>query len=57
MVNLQVFRSIDSNSVKGFPTNPKDAISRVREKPQFFYVLFRSDFVFISVSKNFSQFL
>ncbi|KAH7848168.1 hypothetical protein Vadar_034588 [Vaccinium darrowii] len=26
--NVQVFRSIDSNSVKGFPENPKDATSK-----------------------------
>ncbi|XP_038904877.1 phospholipase D beta 1-like [Benincasa hispida] len=26
--NVQIFRSIDSNSVKGFPDKPKDAISR-----------------------------
>ncbi|KAI7985811.1 Phospholipase D beta 1 [Camellia lanceoleosa] len=29
--HVQVFRSIDSNSVKGFPKDPKDATSRVRE--------------------------
>ncbi|KAI7991354.1 Phospholipase D beta 1 [Camellia lanceoleosa] len=26
--HFQVFRSIDSNSVKGFPKDPKDATSR-----------------------------
>lgn len=28
---MKVFRSIDSNSVKGFPDDPKDAIKMVRE--------------------------
>lgn len=28
---LKVFRSIDSNSVRGFPEDPKDATRMVRE--------------------------
>lgn len=28
---MQVFRSIDSNSVKGFPKDSRDAIQKVRE--------------------------
>jgi hypothetical protein len=29
---MQIFRSIDSNSVKGFPKEPKDAPIKVNEK-------------------------
>jgi hypothetical protein len=28
---VKVFRSIDSNSVKGFPKDPKDAMKMVRK--------------------------
>lgn len=27
---VQIFRSIDSNSVKGFPKDPKEATSKVK---------------------------
>lgn len=37
---LQVFRSIDSNSVKGFPKDPKEATSRVWKIYDFFSIYF-----------------
>lgn len=30
-IHIQIFRSIDSNSVKGFPKDPKEATMKVRK--------------------------
>lgn len=37
---VQVFRSIDSNSVKGFPKDPKDGTKRVSRKARFLSIKF-----------------
>lgn len=39
---MQIFRSIDSNSVKRFPKDPKDATSKVKKHldVKFPFVLF-----------------
>jgi phospholipase D1/2 len=42
---MKVFRSIDSNSVKGFPKEPKDAIQRVK----WLYSLLKFGFFFFTV--------
>ena len=36
---LQIFRSIDSNSVKGFPKDPKEATAKARKQYSFHVLL------------------
>lgn len=51
---MQIFRSIDSNSVRGFPKNPKEATNKVREGLVFYvflYLLFCFLFFYMSLWK------
>lgn len=41
---MQIFRSIDSSSVKGFPKEPKDASEKVNERVTIFFLDFDSPF-------------
>ncbi|KAK6137629.1 hypothetical protein DH2020_028555 [Rehmannia glutinosa] len=52
--NVQVFRSIDSNSVKGFPKNPREASDRaIRSAQHFIYI---ENQYFLGSSYNWANF-
>ncbi|KAI3765443.1 hypothetical protein L2E82_15476 [Cichorium intybus] len=40
--SVRVFRSIDSNSVKGFPKDPKDAISKNKTMQMMYEVIYKA---------------